>query len=362
MGADAGAAGISTVAQFKEEVEQQSSDAFAVLDRNDLSSEGWRQVILECNEKDLQRVWYLKDENGALLDEPEAGCPASGFSEESLINDIGLEYYCVPPPRADPPLPPPVEPNGVPGLPDELDNCRVRLTATGATGTTRTRDGSNDTAMPNTKVAVIFDNTPASWVLLRPDELPQAVTVLTPESDLVPKVQRASLPLRKPNSTKAEGTLLGEVAVSFTAPKDVTELEVFAGVHLAGRDAPMMAGQKVFAHAATAAGRGWVAECAVCRHEGVGVSVRGDASSSVCMCEPVRGVVCVKVGRQSQLADRIIDATARCASSVARARALCSARVPCALLSLRACSAACRPLVYLLRHPLLARRNLPTSQ
>ena len=64
----------STVGQFifKEEVEQQSSDAFAacfaVLDRDDLSSSGWRKVILEsreCNrtrKKDLQRVWYLKDE------------------------------------------------------------------------------------------------------------------------------------------------------------------------------------------------------------------------------------------------------------------------------------------------------------
>ena len=51
----------STVGQFifKEEVEQQSSDAFAacfaVLDRDDLSSSGWRKVILESHASATER-------------------------------------------------------------------------------------------------------------------------------------------------------------------------------------------------------------------------------------------------------------------------------------------------------------------
>ena len=56
-----------------------------------------------------------------------------------------------------------------------------RVTATGATGTVRTRDGSKDTghgdAEHQLKVVVIVDNAPATSVMFRPDELPGAVSV-----------------------------------------------------------------------------------------------------------------------------------------------------------------------------------------
>ena len=49
--------------------------------------------------------------------------------------------------------------------------------------------------------------------------------------------------------------MLGQMAISFAAPESISKLEAYAGVHLVGRDAPMMAGQKIFAHAAVSDSR-----------------------------------------------------------------------------------------------------------
>ena len=52
----------------------------------------WRKVFLL---RQADNKWVLLDEGGAVLDEPDAGCPASGFSKESLLADVGLDYYRV---------------------------------------------------------------------------------------------------------------------------------------------------------------------------------------------------------------------------------------------------------------------------
>ena len=46
-------------------------DMLAVFDRQDLTTESWRKVILECIESELLTTrWVLKSENGELLDKP----------------------------------------------------------------------------------------------------------------------------------------------------------------------------------------------------------------------------------------------------------------------------------------------------
>ena len=69
-------------------------DCAPLLAQQDLSSEDWRKVVLECFEFQNDRGWRLYDENGVLLDEPP-DCPASGFNHESLIADVGLDYYSI---------------------------------------------------------------------------------------------------------------------------------------------------------------------------------------------------------------------------------------------------------------------------
>ena len=44
-------------------------DYAPLLDRQDLSSEDWRRVVLECIEFEDGRGWRLYDENGVLLDD-----------------------------------------------------------------------------------------------------------------------------------------------------------------------------------------------------------------------------------------------------------------------------------------------------
>ena len=76
-------------------------DCCAVLDRNDQNDE-WRKVFLR---RDADDSWTLHDENGNLLDEPDSGCPGTGFTTASILDDVGLEYYQVatlpPPPRPE---------------------------------------------------------------------------------------------------------------------------------------------------------------------------------------------------------------------------------------------------------------------
>ena len=67
-------------------------------------AEEWRLVRLR---RQNEHSWQLLDKNctvdGArLLDEPDTGCPAAGFSTESLISDVRMDYYeAVPTPPQD---------------------------------------------------------------------------------------------------------------------------------------------------------------------------------------------------------------------------------------------------------------------
>ena len=69
-----------------------------VHDRN-VHSEDWRLVRLRrLNEES----WQLFDKNGTVIDEPDTGCPVAGFSTESLISDVRMDYYeAVPTPPQD---------------------------------------------------------------------------------------------------------------------------------------------------------------------------------------------------------------------------------------------------------------------
>ena len=50
----------------------------------------WRKVYLQRKEKEQ---FILLDEYENVLDEPDDGCPASGFSLESLLSDVRLDFY-----------------------------------------------------------------------------------------------------------------------------------------------------------------------------------------------------------------------------------------------------------------------------
>ena len=87
---------VHSIAELKNAVQAgEAGDGFAVLDRNDLETATWRRVVL-CTDGDAQ-AWHLKDEHGDVIDEPEHGCPAAGFDVDSLLLEIGTEYYDVPP-------------------------------------------------------------------------------------------------------------------------------------------------------------------------------------------------------------------------------------------------------------------------
>ena len=59
-------------------------DCCAVLDRND-QNEDWRKVFLRRDADD--DCWTLHDENGNPLDEPDSGCPGTGFTTASILDD-----------------------------------------------------------------------------------------------------------------------------------------------------------------------------------------------------------------------------------------------------------------------------------
>ena len=52
-----------------------------MLDRNDQNDE-WRKVFLR---RDTDDSWTLHDENGNPLDEPDSGCPGTGFITASIL-------------------------------------------------------------------------------------------------------------------------------------------------------------------------------------------------------------------------------------------------------------------------------------
>ena len=66
------------------------NDIVAARDR-DSFSEPWRRVLLK---KVSKTTWLLLDENGKALDEPD--CPCSGFTEKSLLEEAGMDYYDFP--------------------------------------------------------------------------------------------------------------------------------------------------------------------------------------------------------------------------------------------------------------------------
>ena len=66
------------------------NDIVAARDR-DSFSEPWRRVLLK---KVSKTTWLLLDENGKVLDEPD--CPCSGFTEKSLLEEAGMDYYDFP--------------------------------------------------------------------------------------------------------------------------------------------------------------------------------------------------------------------------------------------------------------------------
>jgi hypothetical protein len=74
------------------------TEDLAVLDRPDLQSDTWRPVYLRLLPRTEEqpeegaaatRTWSLVDAvTGTVLDEPGEGCPAAGFSETSLLDDL----------------------------------------------------------------------------------------------------------------------------------------------------------------------------------------------------------------------------------------------------------------------------------
>ena len=90
-------------------------DYIALLDRNDLEAP-LRKVFLR-REDDEDDRYTLHDEHGTLIDEPEAGCPGAGFTKESVLADVGMDYYVAP--TVEPPVEPPDKPPERPPRPPE---------------------------------------------------------------------------------------------------------------------------------------------------------------------------------------------------------------------------------------------------
>ena len=66
------------------------NDIVAARDR-DSFSDPWRRVLLK---KVSKTTWLLLDDKGKVHD--EADCPCSGFTEESLLEEAGMDYYDFP--------------------------------------------------------------------------------------------------------------------------------------------------------------------------------------------------------------------------------------------------------------------------
>ena len=70
-------------------------EVLAVYDRNDFCGDCERKVFLIKTkaEEGEDHVWGLLDEAACLIDEPEDGCPASGFPLSSVLKDIDAGFY-----------------------------------------------------------------------------------------------------------------------------------------------------------------------------------------------------------------------------------------------------------------------------
>jgi len=77
--------------EFKDVLVRAKVNDIVVARDRDSFSEPWRRVLLK---KVSKTTWLLLDENGKALDEPD--CPCSGFTEKSLLEEAGMDYYDFP--------------------------------------------------------------------------------------------------------------------------------------------------------------------------------------------------------------------------------------------------------------------------
>ena len=165
----------------------------ALYDRNEHGAK-WRRIFLV---RQSEERWTLHKEDGVVIDEPDAGCPAEGFSTESVLSDVGMEYYSIAAvDEKDAP-----EPAQDDAAVDDYDLKRGRLKDGGQVGTLRTREGSNDSVLPAHKVAFIHDEGAGRHVLLKHDEVLEHVEILSSEDDTTPATLRASRLLRSSGTT-----------------------------------------------------------------------------------------------------------------------------------------------------------------
>ena len=66
-------------------------EVLAVRDRNEHDG-NWRQVFLHQESED---TWKLHDDFGETIDEPDDGCPETGFTTESVLSDVGMDFYAL---------------------------------------------------------------------------------------------------------------------------------------------------------------------------------------------------------------------------------------------------------------------------
>ena len=197
--------------------EANTRDKIPAFDRSALDTQEWRPVVLECIEL---LTWRLLDEHGEVLDEgPD--CPGAGFSEDSLLADVGSTYYVL---RQQSPVDVQRSRGGArqqgeesDGGNDEqheqveqheekdYDRVRVRHLASKRVGTLRTRSGCSDQAMPANKLVLIFDDGRRDHLYIKPDDLSSATKVLTEEEDTTLPTQRAVKLLRAPRGTAVDG-------------------------------------------------------------------------------------------------------------------------------------------------------------
>lgn len=222
-----------------------TGDVIAAYDRNSLDDK-WRPVFIKKVASDL---WILCTEVGEVCDEPDHGCPRTGFTTSTFLNDVDAGYYGVHLEVIEVGSDDASEPDD--GQVELLDDLiRAKHVSTGEVGTVRTREGSKDTTIPAHKVLFILDAGRGEHLLIKRDEVQEQLEVLNEEDDKVPKVQRASRLLKGSKATIIEGTLVGALGINFHSgiPQDHAEVELFHGVIL--KDRKMMMGAKVFARVA----------------------------------------------------------------------------------------------------------------
>ena len=248
------------------------SNRVALFDRNLLDGD-WRPVVLELQERGdgvETSMWKLLDADGVtILDEADDGCPASGFSEKSLIDDVIAGFYRVATKEdcegmavgerdddeataaADAAAAAAAAADAADAADadadaNSIDLDMMRVSYEGQTGTLRTRAGSKDSCIPATKVLFLTDQGQGKHSLLKTDIVSSLVTPV--EDDPLPPGRHPVKLMRGSPASKVEGTFLGELtnAPFTTVPEHHTDLEVFAGVHYLGREDALLSGQNVY--------------------------------------------------------------------------------------------------------------------